>query len=375
MTRKERLMAIFKGKVPDRPALKLWSATPFRTTTVHPDYIPVAEKAVELTDLVAYCPGLKRMNIYCGIHADKLIKSLTKPTDTNEWEEEIITFDTPEGQLRRVFLKSTCNKPGYEQEHLLKEPGDIKKLLSMPYEQPPVDAELFMQWEREMGHRGIMMFGLDHAMYAIERHIGSENFAMWYLECPDLLMEAISVYSKRIMDYVNAAFDCGLKPVMGWVGPELCIPPLMPPAAFEKFVFNFDKPLCDLIHERGGYVWVHSHGKIKNFITRFSKMGVDVLNPIEPPPMGDLELPEAFEISRDRIGLEGNIETHDLMVASQDEVREKITAAIDAGNGHRFILCPSSGFQEMPVPGKQYIDNLMLYLNEGHRLLEACSSN
>jgi hypothetical protein len=48
-------------------------------------------------------------------------------------------------------------------------------------------------------------------------------------------------------------------------------------------------------------------------IRRFVDMGVDVLNPIEPPPMGDICMAEAFARVDDRMGLEGGVETHDLI--------------------------------------------------------------
>ena len=57
----------------------------------------------------------------------------------------------------------------------------------------------------------------------------------------------------------------------------------MSPRDFDDIVYTPDKKLCDLIHNHGGYVWVHSHGKVVSFMDAFIDMGVDVLNPPEPP--------------------------------------------------------------------------------------------
>jgi hypothetical protein len=70
------------------------------------------------------------------------------------------------------------------------------------------------------------------------------------------------------------------------------------------------------------------------------------------------------------MGLDGNIETHDLRTASREELRERIHAALDAGAGRRFILCPSSGFAEGVHPPQQYLDNLAFYIEEGVRYAE-----
>ena len=214
------------------------------------------------------------------------------------------------------------------------------------------------------------IFGLDHAMYGLERLIGSENFAFWSIDCRDVLLEGIEVFSQRIREQVIQAFEAGLEPAFAWVGPELCIPPLMSPKDFEDFVFRFDKPLIDLIHERGGYAWAHCHGKMGPVLERFVEMGVDVLNPMEPPPMGDLTLEEAFALVGDRMGLEGNIETHELMSASKERIRDLVREAIEAGRGRRFILCPSSGYMECPKPEARLIENLLTFIEEGVRCAE-----
>jgi uroporphyrinogen-III decarboxylase len=106
-------------------------------------------------------------------------------------------------------------------------------------------------------------------------------------------------------------------------------------------------------------------------LERFAAMGVDVLNPIEPPPMGDITMAEAFARVGGRMGLEGNIETHDLMTAGPQELTAKIHATLEAGRGRRLILCPSSGYMENVEPSPQEIDNWLLYISEGVRYAEA----
>jgi uroporphyrinogen-III decarboxylase len=105
-------------------------------------------------------------------------------------------------------------------------------------------------------------------------------------------------------------------------------------------------------------------------LRRFVEMGVDLLNPLEPPPMGDVTMAEAFAITGDRMGLEGNIETHDLMTGTPDLLRPKIHATLDAGRGRRLILCPSSGYLESVEPSKQEIENWLFYIEEGIRYAE-----
>ena len=76
-------------------------------------------------------------------------------------------------------------------------------------------------------------------------------------------------------------------------------------------VVEVDKPTIAAIHDHGGLVWVHCHGGMNPVLELFMEMGVDCLNPIEPPPMGDILLSEAKERVKGRMCLEGNIEVGD----------------------------------------------------------------
>ena len=367
MNRRERLTAIFAGQTPDRPAVKLWRAAPEQQLP-HPDYEPVYRAAIERTGLMGGAGS--PFDLYNGQFRDEHIHVHEQLTDSPEWVDIVTTLWTPSGELRRIDRRSTCNRPGYHMEFLLKEPADIKKLLSLPYAPYPFDAGPMVDMECRIGNAGITLFNLDHAMYGLQRLIGSQNFALWHISDPDLLLEAISIFAGRIRQHAEAAVKAGLTAYFGWVGPELCIPPLMSPADFDVYVSAFDKPLIDFIHNAGGRVWVHSHGKMGPVLERFIDMGADVLNPVEAPPMGDITLSEAFARTQGRMALEGNIQMHDMMTAEPDRLETLIHAAIDAGRGERFILCPTSSYMETPEPPPRLIENLLLYVNEGVRYAE-----
>lgn len=374
MTRHERLMTIFRGGIPDRPAVKLWNAD-FDSELLHPAFRPIRDAAIELSDL--FITARSPFSLNYGRRHDQVLRLEIRPSDSPDWVDHVYTVATPgvDGSagrtLRSVHVVSTRGHPGYCREHLLKEPQDIWHLLAIPYEPLPFDPRPYHEMVRRLGDAGVAAFGLDHAMYGLQRLIGSENFALWSVECGDLLLEAIEEYARRLRDEVKRVFAAGIRPVFAWVGPELCIPPLMSPADFDRYVFPQDKALIDLIHDGGGYAWVHSHGKMSPVIERFAAMGVDVLNPIEPPPMGDVTLAQAFAMVGDRMGLEGNIETHDLMTAEPERVRELIHEALDVGRGRRHILCPSSGYMEDPEPSPRLIENFLFYVKEGVRYADS----
>ena len=108
-------------------------------------------------------------------------------------------------------------------------------------------------------------------------------------------------------------------------------------------------------------------GRVGKLLKRFAEMGVDVLNPIEPPPQGDVTLKEAVELVGNSMGLEGNIEMASLQLSRPEELKEQIRQAVEEGSqSKRFILGPTAGYMEYPLPTEQYIQNFMVYLEYGY---------
>ena len=368
MTSRERVLSILNGRPADRPSVKLWGLSPGQHL-LHADFQPVYDLAVQTTDL--FCGASSAFDFVVGA-LPELYETIRTPRSA-EWTDVETILHTPMGSLSSIAQENNFGKPGYVRTHLIKEPEDIKKILSIPYRECPVNLESYFQTEQQIADRGITMYYLDHPGYAMQRLMGSELLALFSKDEREWLIELSKVFAARLKRHVEAALAAGLHDagkngslVFGWVGPELLIPPLLSFNDFEEFCFDIDKPLIDIIHTAGGKVWVHCHGKVGQLIERFAAMGCDMLNPIEPPPMGDIELETAFRIADKRMALEGNIEIHEIMEAPEERLRELIETALNTGSQHgRFVLCPSAGYMEDPAPSATLIQNLMTYVQFG----------
>ena len=178
-------------------------------------------------------------------------------------------------------------------------------------------------------------------------------------------------FYERLTAHVKQVLAAGIQAPFSWVGPEVFLPPLLGPQDFQEFVFQYDKPLCDLIPEGNGYVWVHSHGKVMDFVPSFIQMGVDILNPLEPPKNGDVHFQTLVQRFGNQLGWEGNIEIQELLLSGPERIRALIDECVQyASASGRFILCPSAGYEEYPFPTEQYIENLLLYLTYGLEAVE-----
>jgi len=371
MTGKERLLRIFEGKTVDRPALKLWGLE-IGQKMLHPAYKPVYDLASEITDIMR---GVNtKFDAILGADFEEIVSFDDQPLSNSNWVNRYTCIKLPGRTLRAIRRYSKIGEPGYTLEHPVKEPEDLEALMRVKYKPIPLDMTPYYKSVKEMDDRGIVLFNLEHAAYAIQRTMGPECFALMSVDAPELLKEAVAICAARIIDRVKDVFNTGVKPVFGWVGPEIAIPPLMRIAQFEELVFNMDKPICDLIHNSSGYAWVHCHGKVGLLLNRFADMGVDVLNPIEPPPLGDITLEDAVKKVGNRMGLEGNIEISSLLMGEPEEVKGLIYKSVSAGKkSQRFILCPSANYMGYVHPTSEYIDNLMIYLKYGLECLTSLS--
>lgn len=372
LTSHERLMRIFRNQEIDRPSLKLWGAGLDTEHLLHPAYKPVAELALETTDL--FCGADFPMNFHAGRYIGRYSETYVTDTASPDWKHQHTVFHTPKGDLHTTTQISTKGEPCYTIEHMIKEPEDIDKILSMEYAPFPLDRNGYDGCLAAVGDRGIATVSIPHAAYAVQTLMGSETLAYFSIDERERLRELIQVYADRLLDHTKAILDLGIcEPIFTWVGPELFLPPLMRAADFEEFVHDMDKPICDAIHNAGGHVWVHSHGKVANFIDSFIHMGVDVLNPLEPPKNGDIDMHDIVARYGNRIGWEGNIEIQEILQSSKERIGALIDECVEAGNkSGRFILCPSAGYMEYPRPTEQYIDNLLFFLRYGLEAVERC---
>ena len=372
MTSNERLMRIFRNEEIDRPALKVWGAGATVGKLLHESYRPIAELAAETTDLFVDTSGYY-LDVYEGAAMGRYTEYRTETTEDPLWTDLYTILHTPKGDLQKVRRQSVIGDPGYTKEYFIKEEEDLEKVLSLPFEVPvDIVRDPYDRAAAAIGDRGVNMIGLPHAAHAVEQLTGSEMLAYLSVDARELIDELCALYAKRIYDHTKKILETGVEqPIFSWVGPELFLPPLMGPQDFEDFVYKYDKPLCDLIHEHGGYVWVPSHNKVGKFLDRFIDMGVDVLNPLEPAPNGDIVMAEVVEKYKNRIGLEGNIEIQEIFCSSKERIAGLIDECVDAGaKSGRFILCPSAGYMEFARPTEQYLENMLFYMRYGLEAVE-----
>jgi len=128
-------------------------------------------------------------------------------------------------------------------------------------------------------------------------------------------------------------------------GPEYASPPYLPPRLFREYVCAYDAPMLAAIRRHGGFARIHSHGRLRLILEDIVAMGADALDPIEPPPQGDVDLEYVRRVYGKQLTLFGNLEVSDIENLPTEEFAQKVKQALDegtSGEGRGFVLMPSS---------------------------------
>jgi hypothetical protein len=252
---------------------------------------------------------------------------------------------------QRVLTQRSRRDPDintvWTEEHLLKDADDLRAYLDVPpraFGGTVVTSHVLAD-EAALGETGIVM--LDTAdplcIAASLFDLGTYTvIAMTEQALFRQLLERIASVLLPRTEAVAAALPGRLWRIYG---PEYATPPYLPPTLFDEYVCTYVRPMIAAIQRHGGYARIHSHGRVKEVLDAIAGMGADGLDPIEPPPQGDVELRDVREKYGRQMVLFGNLEVSDIENLPTPLFAEKVKQALKegtAGSGRGFVLMPSA---------------------------------
>lgn len=367
LSSRERLTRAFHCQPTDRLPVRLWGVDPLFPRENRPDWQPLYELSEQY--------GLDVIRHWQPVLHDDLPPTPSRSEQRQGprpdlWETETV-IETPAGPITQLYDSPKDGSPGYVRKHFMETVEDARRWLSLPVRRPTLDPSSYADFEAKCGDTGLIILGLAEAMYSVQANIGSEVFGFWLMEERDLLHEMIDRTYADIEHVLKQCLAADLGDGYGWVGPELCIPPLASPRDFREFCFDYDKRICDLVHDAGKLVWVHCHGDMHPVLEDFIAMGVDCLNPIEPPPIGKLTLAEAKARCAGRMCLDGGVQNGDFQLLEPREMVRTVEHVVAQGKpGGGFILGSTSDPGTWVTLSDRIIENHRVFIETAMRLAE-----
>jgi len=364
MTRRERLMATLRGEPVDRPPVNFYELGGFAVDPSDPDefnvyndpsWQPLLQLAEEQSDLI-------RMRSPVRPRGHEPARSEVEGLDAGGPRGEFFKtekFSADGCRFKRVTLNIagrtmtslTRRSPDIDTvwtlEHLLKSTDDLKAYLELPDEvfAEQIDVTGLIEEDRKLAGRGIVMVDTEDPLCAAASLFSMEDYTVVALTEQKLFHRLLEKLSRHIYTRTQVTAEAFAGHLWRIYGAEYATEPYLPPHLFEEYVVRYTGPMVEMIQKHGGFARIHCHGRIRAVLDYIVEMGPTAIDPIEPPPQGDVELAYVRHKYGKDLVLFGNIEfaaIENTEPAEFEKLVEKTLKDAAAGQGKGFVLMPSS---------------------------------
>ena len=264
-------------------------------------------------------------------------------------------FRTPDGELTDV----TCYPPAGDRdygispnpfriEYLVKDPADLKRLRWLSRDPATVSLAPYFEMERAAGEEALVMLNIMSSLC----HRAGDAFPMTdlmaaYYDDRAFFDELLDIGRREMFAEVEAALKAGVKHFFAnWYYNSMS-------AGWSPRIWRdvFAPELTEMarrVHAGGGTLNFYDDGKCMPLLETFVDTGIDVLQTLVPPPVGDVDLAEAKRRIGGRVCLMGHIDLLYVIQRGTPEVIEQAVkeALATGGEGGGFILGTSDSIRD-----------------------------
>jgi len=385
-TSSRRIMATYRGERTDRvPVCTPISWHPARDIDTQqpggwrsdPDFIRVARLVQEYCDPMVPWNPVSRPQVRSKYSYQRFLEVpdelvIAKPVEQLGEGRRRSTFILPtsKGDLTWVVEETEGIETNWDVRHPIEKPEDVDALLSVPFTLKRPDAaeyDPFRQHRREMGDDAICGGGVNSMVAMLVGVMGYERMLEWLITEPERIRLLADAWLERTWARVEFELSQGVGPFWHFNGVERAAPPMMSPGHWEELVVPYDGEIMRRIKARDpqARIHVHCHGRVGRMLDSWISLGVDSIDPVEPPPQGDIEFCAAKRQAAGRLTLFGNIEFCLLDLGTSDEVETAVRQALEDGGREHVILFPSATPHHQHSP--RYLANATRYIEAALR--------
>lgn len=126
---------------------------------------------------------------------------------------------------------------------------------------------------------------------------------------------------------------------MGFISPE----------HYQEFVLPYESQFIKKIREQGKHAYIHTCGHIDDRLELMQQSGASGLECLDPKPVGNVDLEDAFNRIGDKMFIKGNIDSiYSLLYADDAKAENDILKIIETGKkGKGFILSTACSIAPM----------------------------
>jgi uroporphyrinogen decarboxylase len=375
MNSRERFLRVLNKQMPDRVPVTLFIQDQGHfLEQMYPDVDPwdyetLQLKVIEIQKQLGvdvFVRQLFGLNEPLSIH----MGGLNVSQQTENWEikqEEIkngstrITrskINTPGGMLTQEFSINQLRPGTYMYactQKPIKTPVDldiaIKYEPKMPIDWPKKAKKKVEKLKKAIGNDGIVGSWSPHGPFNnASLLINHDTLYSLFITDYDFYEKLMTFAMERCLDYARAIDDAGVdihcvggNVAGGFVGKE----------CYDRFILPFKKKYIEFLQGKGTPAMYHNCGQIMTLVESYKNLGVRVVEPFSPFPLGDADLGRAKKIVNGEYVIVGGVDQVNVIQnGTVDVIKQKTEETIKAGKpGGQFIL-QSADFLEYSTPVK-----------------------
>jgi uroporphyrinogen decarboxylase len=252
-------------------------------------------------------------------------------------------FKTPAGDLTCVHQlpsRESAITMDHMLEPLIKSRQDLEKL---PFLFPKPETAFVgdaLLVKDIVGERGLVEVhptqGTDQFLVDA---LGVEQAFMAYYDDRPMIVELLGLFNRHHQAIMRQALEAGAEMIFdAWYNTSMSIG--WSPAQFRELFVPFIRENVELVHSYGAIYDYYDDGKMDKTLEYLADAGVDVVQTLTPPPMGDVDLASAKARIGNRVCLKGNVDQVNVILrGTPAEIREAVRTAVSIGApGGGYIL-------------------------------------
>ena len=166
---------------------------------------------------------------------------------------------------------------------------------------------------RDVGERGVVIVGdLFSPLKMLHFAMGPINAVYFLLEQPEFSSRLLDLHEKAMLDLARQCVTNGVPVIMSMDNLDTVF---HPPDFVEAYSASFYEKASAICHDNGARFFIHACGNQRENLKLISSLKVDGLEGFAFPPIGNIELDEAAQMTHDKFIITGGIsaiETRDL---------------------------------------------------------------
>jgi uroporphyrinogen-III decarboxylase len=315
MTSRQRLLATLRHQEPDR--------TPW--APLLDDYFM---KSLPPETAAAGIPAFLR-----SIGADILLRHVScyraEPEGVTLVEQKdgdltTLTIETPAGMASEVTLHHAGAETDYVTEFMIKEPEDYDTVCSwLEHQRVTPDHEAAARAIAEIGEEGLATVDAGSPpLTAFFRFLPQERLIFEAYDHPERLDRLARASHAFVSKLVEAAAASPAEVVIAYSADITTR--LVSPWMFERYALPYLQEHARRLHAAGKLFIIHTCGDVRALLPLMRASGLDGIDSLSEPPLGDTPFEVAMEVLGDGLCLIGGVSPIVLANGSPDDVRAHV---------------------------------------------------